>query len=237
MTGRIDVHAHLIPGVDDGCETLEESLACARLMVEAGYTHAFCTPHIWPQWPHNNIEEITRRVGEVQAELDRQGVVLKLLPGGELNLTARIFDIPADRIVTYGMKKKYCLFDLWVDRLPPYFEPGVKYLQALGFQPVLAHPERMTAVQMVPSLADQFSKMGLLLQGNLQCFSDPADAPTRRTAEKFLREGRYFMLGSDTHNPQTMQCRLEGLRIAEQIAGKAAVDQLTRVNPQVLIQP
>src|SRR5687767_13847247 len=181
MTGRIDVHAHLLPDVDDGCRTVDQSVACAQLLVEAGYSHAFCTPHIWPNLPNNNIANITRRVSELQAELDRRGVALRLLPGGELNLTAAIFDTPADRIVTYAMRKKYVLFDLWADVLPAFFEPGVKYLQALGLQPVLAHPERMTAVQKEPELADRFAKMGLLLQGNLQCFSDPASEPTRQT--------------------------------------------------------
>lgn len=215
--------------------SVEESLECARLLVGAGYTHAFCTPHVWPNLPHNSIAEISRRVTELQAELDGRGVALKLMGGGELNLTARIFDTPATEIVSYGMRKKYCLFDLWVETLPPYFEPGVKYLQALGFQPVLAHPERMHAVQMAPELADRFAKLGLLLQGNLHCFSEEPDSPARRTAERLLREGSYFMLGTDTHNPRTMQCRLDGLRIAEQLVGKEAVDRLTRVNPRVLL--
>ena len=51
ITGRIDVHSHLLPGLDDGCVSLDESLACARRLVAEGYTHSFCTPHIWPNLP------------------------------------------------------------------------------------------------------------------------------------------------------------------------------------------
>src|SRR4051794_15107533 len=56
--GRIDVHSHLLPGVDDGCASIEDSIACAARMVAAGYTHSFCTPHVWPDLPHNNAGTI-----------------------------------------------------------------------------------------------------------------------------------------------------------------------------------
>ena len=53
MIGRIDVHSHLLPGVDDGCRDVAESIACARKMVEAGYTHSYCTPHVWERLGNN----------------------------------------------------------------------------------------------------------------------------------------------------------------------------------------
>ena len=73
---------------------------------------------------------------------------------------------------------------------------------------ILAHPERMAAVQNDPKLVDYFSDLGMLLQGNLQCFADPIGAPTRRVAEKLLAEGRYFLLGSDLHNLASLRMRL-----------------------------
>src|SRR4051812_44799917 len=101
--GRIDVHSHLLPQADDGCRTLEESLACARQMVEAGYTHSFCTPHVWPNLPHNTVPEITRRVARLQQALDAGGVALKLMPGGEINLREDTPATAADELVTFGM--------------------------------------------------------------------------------------------------------------------------------------
>src|SRR5438045_7383329 len=92
---------------------------------------------------------------------------------------------------------------------------------------ILAHPERMKAVQVEPELADYLQKLGVLLQGNLQCFSDPAGSATRVTAERYLREGRYFLLGSDLHNLRTLDVRLEGLKRAIGIAGEEAVNTLT----------
>jgi len=102
--GKIDVHAHLLPGVDDGCADCQESIACARVLVEAGYTHAFCTPHVWPDLPHNNVQGIAQSVTNLQTELDRAQVGLQLLCGGEmnlLNLGAGIMPLAKSQIVTY----------------------------------------------------------------------------------------------------------------------------------------
>ena len=70
MQGRIDVHAHLLPGVDDGCADLAESIACGRVLIAAGYSTAFCTPHIWPNLPHNNPPTIAQRTKELQRQYD-----------------------------------------------------------------------------------------------------------------------------------------------------------------------
>ena len=233
--GRIDVHSHLLPGIDDGCSSLEDSLACARLMVEAGYTHVFCTPHIWPNLPDNRPANIVARTLELQGSLDRAGIPLKLLFGGELNLRADLATTPIDQIPTYGMAGKYCLFDIWVDRLPSFFWPTVEWLQAQNLTVVLAHPERMRAVQEEPGLADAFIEAGLLLQGNLQCFADQPYAPTRRTAELFLKHDLYFMLGSDLHNLASLPIRMRGLERVREAAGEQKVWELTRDHPRKLL--
>ena len=237
MTGRIDVHSHLLPGLDDGCRNLDESIACARLLAAAGYTHSFCTPHIWPNLPNNTIANIPRYTAALQSVLDDAGVALRLIPGGELNLRADTPWSQVDNMVSFGMGGKFVLVDLWCEELPPFFLPGIQWLQSQGVKVILAHPERMAAVQRDPDLADAFAELGLLLQGNLQCFSDPVGAPTRRTVERFLLEGRYFVLGSDLHNLSSLPMRLDGLRRAIDLVGDDAVDRLTVTNPRTLLPP
>ena len=238
VTGRIDVHSHLLPGVDDGCRTVAESLQCAKTLVDAGYTHSFCTPHIWPGLPENRIENIVRWTADLQRELDAAGLPLRLMPGGEISLTP---DYPLrtepEQVVTYGMNGTHVLFDLWADRLPVHFRPALRWFQAQGLQPILAHPERMKVVQDEPELAERFAEWGHLLQGNLQCLSDLYAAPTRRVAEQFLLEGRYFMLGCDLHRIETLQARLDGLAVATELAGEDVVRKLTVENPRRLLPP
>jgi len=233
--GRIDVHSHLLPGIDDGCPNVEESLACARRMVEAGYTHSFCTPHIWPNLPENRPGNIIERTAQLQQALDGAAIPLKLIPGGELNLRADLTKVPIDEIPTYGMASKFCLFDIWVDRLPSFFWPTVEWLQGHGLTVILAHPERMRAVQDEPELADAFLQAGLLLQGNLQCFADLPNAPTRRTAELFLRHDLYFMVGSDLHNLNSLPMRLRGLERVKELVSEEKLWELTRNHPRELL--
>lgn len=234
-TGRIDVHSHLLPGVDDGCETIEDSIACARAMVRAGYTHVFCTPHIWPNLTQNTLANIRRWTDALQREIDLRMIRLKVLPGAEIHLTPKYMQTDPKDIVTYALAGKHVIFDLWADRLPEHFEPSVKWFQSLGLTVLLAHPERMRAVQDDPALADYFDQLGMLLQGNLQCFCDPPASPTRRTAELFITSGRYFCLGSDCHGLDSLGTRLPGLDVVRDLAGDDVLDRLTIENPRKLL--
>ena len=81
IVGRIDVHAHLLPGVDDGCKTVADSVDVGRQLAAAGYTHAFCTPHIWPNLSANTVDNIRRWTAQLQRDYDAAGVGLTLLPG------------------------------------------------------------------------------------------------------------------------------------------------------------
>ena len=234
MTGRIDVHSHLLPCVDDGCASLAESLECARRMVAAGYVRSFCTPHYWPNLKTSamTVPQWTR---ELQAAFDAEKIPLRLYPGGEINLRPALTDSDPAHLVSYGMARKYALVDLWADVLPDFFEPQVRWLQSLGMKVILAHPERMRAVQAEPDLADYFNEIGVLMQGNLQCLSDPQGSATRVTVELYLEQGRYFMVGSDLHNLRTLDLRLDGLKRAIELAGDKAIDRLTIENPRKIL--
>lgn len=233
--GRIDVHSHLLPGVDDGCASLEESIECARMLVAAGYSHAFCTPHAWPNLPNQTRQVVPMRTTELQSALITAGVPLLLFPGCELNLHPKVMETPESNIISLGLASRFILVDMWADRLPEWFAPAIQWLQNMGLTVILAHPERMRAVQDQPGLADVFSDMGIMLQGNLQCFGDRPDAHTRIVAEQYLREGRYFVLGSDCHNVKGLNHRLDGLRNAIALAGDEVIDRLTKQNPLQLL--
>ena len=232
---RIDVHSHLLPGVDDGCKSVEESIQCARLLVAAGYSHCFCTPHVCTG--HHNQTRLTvpRWTGELQSALDTAGVPLRVLPGSELNLHPAVMQTPSEQIISMAGAGRFILVDMWAEKLPDWFAPAIRWLQDMTLTVILAHPERMRAVQDAPELADTFAQMGVLLQGNLQCFADRPGADTRRTAERFVSEGRYFLLGSDTHSVDGLKTRLLGLQNAIDFAGEEAIDVLTRQNPRQLL--
>ena len=232
--GRIDVHCHLLPGIDDGCQTVEQSIACARMLESAGYTHVCCTPHVMPMYPHITRGNVVKWVKTLQEELRRGGVGITLIAGGELNLNPGVLRLSREQVIPLALESKYILTDIWCDQIPAFFEKAVRWLQAMDLTVILAHPERCRAVHFQPELADWFNDLGVLLQGNLQCLNDPPDAPTRQVAERYLKNGRYFVLGSDTHNPQGLAVRTSGLRNAIEMVGAQAVDRLTIENAKAI---
>lgn len=211
------------------------------MLVEAGYTHAFCTPHVWPQLPRNNVENIRAGVARLQAEYDARGIPLRLIPGGEINLLwgwPAMGKVPGGQVVTYGMAGKYALFDFWAEELSQCIDcmsPAIKYLQSLGLKLILGHPERIAALYRDPAAVDWFAERGVLLQMNTWCLTDPPGSPVYELAARLLREGRYFAFGTDTHNAASMPNRIRGLTIAEQLVGRDAVDRLTVQNPGLLL--
>ncbi|HUO10523.1 MAG TPA: CpsB/CapC family capsule biosynthesis tyrosine phosphatase [Phycisphaerae bacterium] len=237
-TGRIDVHAHLLPGIDDGCHTLDDSLRCARTYVEHGYSHVCCTPHVWPSLQENTVANIRRRTIALQQELQNAGIPLTLIPGGEINLEwnwPAIREKKTDEIVTYGLSGAYVLFDFWADVMPDFLGPATAHLQSLGLKLIMAHPERIKAIQGDPASTDRFIEQGILLQCNTWCLREPVGTPIRTISERLLRAGKYHLLGTDLHEPATMPPRMEGLRMAIDMIGEEAVSRLTIENPRRLI--
>src|SRR5450432_4166408 len=116
MQGRVDVHSHLLPGVDDGCKNVAESIACARMLVNAGYSHCFCTPHIWPNNLRPTRETISLWTDDLQNKMNDAGVPIQLLPGGELNLNPDVMQTPPPRIISAALANKYILVDMWADK-------------------------------------------------------------------------------------------------------------------------
>lgn len=206
----------------------------ARKMVAVGYTHLFCTPHVWPNLD-NQIDTIAPRVAQLQTALDEAGVPLKLMPGGEMHISSSFCLIKPEELVSYNNKGKYVIFDFWLDQLPPYFDACVDHLKRAGMQPILAHPERIDALQYNPAAIDRVQEAGLLVQCNLECLGDESMTMRRELGERWLKEGRYFMLGSDLHRLDTLDRRLRGLQRAIALVGEAEVDRLTIENPSKLL--
>ena len=242
-TGRIDVHSHLLPGIDDGCPSFQDAAQCARMLVAAGYTHAFCTPHVWPSLPHNDVASIRTAVEQLQRRLDEDQVPLRVLPGGEVNLVwswPALSALKLEQVPTYGMEGRYVLFDFWAERMLDCIEcieSGIAHLQSLGLRLILAHPERVAALHADPGPVYRLNDTGVLLQMNTWCLTDPPASPTYRLAERLLREERYFCFGTDCHNAASMPNRIDGLRVATELVGQEKVDQLTIENPRRLLPP
>jgi protein-tyrosine phosphatase len=230
---RIDVHCHFIPNLDDGCQSLAESLACLRMMAAAGYSRIFCTPHCGAsEFSELTPSEISERVRMLQGHADAAGIPLQLKPGGEVRLSPDLAtDLPEGMVPTFDNAGKYVLADTWETDWPDWAAQAVQWLQRQGPMVIIAHPERMQALRDQPERIDELAALGVLFQGNLGPLGGGDAADVVALSRRYLLEGRYFMVGTDGHRLSHLPVRMAGLRVIEDLLGPEKLEELTVTHP------
>jgi protein-tyrosine phosphatase len=211
--GFIDVHSHLLPGIDDGCALIADSLECIRLLKEAGFVGSICTPHFLPPiYPENLPAFVKERTELLQREIDAAGLDYQLWAGAEVRLdpeTTQWFE-------RYGVPtlagSRYVLVDYFGKTWPEFADEAIAWLIEHGYQPLLAHPERLGLdPDELFDLIDRLTTAGLPLQGNLACFAAAEGLQAAAHAGDWLLGHKYFCIATDLHRPAQWEHRAAGL--------------------------
>lgn len=236
--GMLDLHCHILPGVDDGCCNLLDSLEVVRSWAELGFRGAVCTPHVCTNWyPDNNPARITAWVAALQLEIDAAGIRFDLWPGGEVRLARGTIEWFGEFGVPTSGPGRAVLIDWWGRDWPAYCNSTIDWLLAQGFQPVLAHPERMGLEESeLCEVIDDVTRRGVWLQGNLNSLGGGEGKDAQRRADAWLAAGRYHLLASDTHAPDSVLGRAAGLARVRDQHGQAMVDRLLVDRPREVMQ-
>lgn len=221
------MHSHILPGIDDGCTSVEESLESIRTLKQHGYVGSVCTPHCWPlQYPHITPTHIQAWRDALQDEIDKAGLDYTLWTGGEL----RIYPGAVDWMKAHGVPaladSKHVLCDFWEERWHPWIDATFDWLFEQGYTPILAHPERSPTKVDYDKHLDQLTERGVLLQGNLRCFTGEEGFYPDQNARRYMDEGRYTMLALDMHRTDTLRGRLDGIALASDDYGADRVDEM-----------
>jgi len=236
--GRVDVHCHLLPGIDDGCETMDESLDAIRQLKRAGYIASVCTPHIWPeQFPGIVPPRVEEWTAELQKAIDAAGLDYDVYPGAEVRISDDITRWMEEHGVPALAGSRCVLVDGWFQRFPRWFFEPFEWLMKKGYRPILAHPERM-AVSDLSEWEDHISRlerMGVWLQGNLRCFTGEDGYFADKAVRRLLEQRRYHMLGLDVHHSYDLPFRLDGLTLAESEFGREVVEPLISEAPRAML--
>jgi protein-tyrosine phosphatase len=204
----IDLHSHVLPGLDDGARSLEESVQILMLAAQEGVTAVAATPHVRHDFP-TRPEEMERGVAAVRAELDARGIAIAVLPGGELDyeeLTRRT----SHELSRFGLggNPHYLLVEFpyigWPMRLPA----DVEKLLATGVVPVLAHPERNSAVAERPEALGPMVEAGALVQLTASSITGAFGERVRRVAQALLDRGLAHLIATDIHAPELRRAGL-----------------------------
>lgn len=219
----IDLHTHLLPGIDDGPSSIPDSVEMARVAVEAGIRTVVCTPHVHRAYPENGPARIHERLAELREALAREEVPLEILPGAEISLERlpRLGDGDLAALALGG--GSWLLLEVPFRGWPLGLPQTLYDLEVRGFGVVLAHPERAESVQRSPDRLRDAVGRGALVQVTASSFTGEHGAAARRTAVGLLRQGLVTILASDAHSASWRPPELrEGLAAA---AAEAEVDE------------
>lgn len=197
----IDIHTHILPGIDDGPRDTIGSVGLADVAVASGTTILAATPHVRPDHPRVQPAEIAARVADVNELLGHHHMPLRVVPGGEVDLRHGLELSEGDlRQVTLGGSGRYLLVETPYRDAGPELEPMLAELAGRGFTLVLAHPELNAGLQRAPERIGALAADGVLIQITARSFTAGRRAPERRLAATALEQRWVSVIASDSHS-------------------------------------
>ncbi|HEU4449406.1 MAG TPA: CpsB/CapC family capsule biosynthesis tyrosine phosphatase [Gaiellaceae bacterium] len=228
----IDLHSHILPGLDDGSRTVEDARALALRAAREGVTAIAATPHVRSDYP-TRPEEMERGVTRLREDFVEQGIVVEVLPGGELDLgmLATLADEELRRF-TLAQSGRYLLLEFPYSGWPPALEQTLYGLGLRGFVGVLAHPERNRVVQASPDRLAEAVRLGALVQLTAASLDGRIGRSAEKAAERLLDLGLAHVLASDAHTPEIREA---GLAPAAEAVGDEALARFLTVEAPTAI--
>lgn len=234
----IDIHSHILPGLDDGSETMEETLGIVRQLHKTGFKTLIATPHVIEGRDFLNPSEILETTERVRERVAEAKIPVEILPGAENYIFPDLAKwVQAGKLLTLGNAGKYILVEFPMLEIPNYTDQVFFELQVLGITPILAHPERNKGLAEEPERILEWAKKGILFQLNLRSLSGHYGPLAKQLAEILLRNNLIHVIGSDSHRvSRSGSTYSEGLRNIKEIVGGERYLELTQKNPQMIVR-
>ena len=196
---HVDIHSHLIPGIDDGAKTFEETLKLAKALQSFGISQFITTPHIIQHVWNNTAEQIKAKEIETNKELEKHQITVPFRAAAEYMLDDNFMQLfQSEQLLT--LKKNYVLIEMSYINAPIQLYAFLFDLQVAGYIPVLAHPERYLFYHNNFEEYLKLKKAGCLFQLNLLSVVGYYGNEIAKIAEKLLQKGMYDFVGSDVHH-------------------------------------
>jgi protein-tyrosine phosphatase len=233
--GWVDIHCHLVPGIDDGARDEADALAMARLAVAEGTATVICTPHQLGNYRHNQGNNILRRVQALQELLNTHQIPLVVLPGADVRIEGDMTQLlGSGEVLTLGDHGRHVLLELPHDIYLP-LEPVLEVLRNQGITGILSHPERNRGLLRQPRLIEPLVEAGCLMQVTTGSLTGSFGPECQQLAESMVARGRVHFLATDAHgsNRRRPLFRAAVARAIE-LAGESAAMAMCRDNPRLV---
>lgn len=232
----IDLHTHILPGIDDGARSLEVSLQMARIAVQDGTTVMACTPHIYPGLYMNDSAGIHHARDRLQEELNAAGIALRLVVGADAHLVPELMSgLKSGRVPTLN-GSRYFLLEPSHHVAPPMFEDSVFQFMAAGYVPVITHPERLVWIEQHYSTFVTLARRGAWLQLTAGALVGKFGKRARHWSERLLDDGVIHIVASDAHTTSVRSPLMsDAVPLLENIVGAQETRRMLYERPQAIL--
>lgn len=233
----IDLHSHLLPGLDDGSPDIETSLAMAKMAVEDGTRLIACTPHRTPGLYDTTAEQIRRSVSEFRAQLKAADIPLTICGGSDVHVCPELPELLAEEPDYRLAKSDYFLFEPPHQFLPPRLIELAERVRSAGFRPILTHPERLRWVRRHYDTFEGLIRAGCLVQVTAGSLEGRFGREAKELSWRMLQEGRIDIIASDAHNLTSRPPRLSAAAaLIGEALGEAESWRMTVERPAAILK-
>lgn len=232
----IDLHCHILPGIDDGAQTVTDSLVMAQKAIEEGIHTIVATPHHQNGKYINERTSIIHQVKQLNDELQKHNIPLTILPGQEVRLYGDLLeDYEAGKIVTLNETNKYIFIEFPSNHVPRYAEQLFYELRVKGMIPIIVHPERNAELIERPDKLYNLVNKGALTQVTAGSLLGKFGKKIKKFSLQLVEHNLTHMIASDAHNTTSRGFHLaESYELIEKEFGVSVLNDL-RENPYLII--
>lgn len=233
----IDLHCHILPGIDDGASEIAVSLQMAKAAVDQGIGIVACTPHILPGLYHNSGPAIRQATIELQEVLDREGIPLRLVAGADVHMCPDfVAGLRAGSLLSLA-DSRYVLVEPPHHSVPPRLEDFFFKLAVAGYVPILTHPERLSWIASRYAAIKRLVRAGTWMQITAGSFAGAFGRNALYWAQRMLDEGCVHLIASDAHDAERRPPDLaRGRECVARRVGAEEAQRLVLTRPMAILK-
>ena len=233
----IDFHSHIIPEIDDGSRSIEDTMLLIKEAKKAGFSKIISTSH-YVSNQYEFDEESRRKFLElIKMGANNLGIDIEIFLGSEIYASYDMVELLKEHKASTINDTKYVLFELPMQNELPNLKNIIYDLMGNGYRPIIAHPERYSYVKEDPNWLIQYIEIGVLFQSNYASIIGLYGKEAQKTVKQLLKNNMIHFLGSDVHRPETIYAKMpEIMKKLRKILDRGQLNKLTRTNAELVLE-
>lgn len=233
----IDFHSHIVYRVDDGAETIEDSIRILKLAESAGFEKIILTPHYMQDYYEIQKDEIKQRIELIKEKCKEENINVSLYQANEIYITNHMSELLQEGIASSINNSKYVLFELPMNEEPANLLEVIYSLLENEKTPIIAHPERYTYIQKEPNKLLDLIENGVLFQTNYGSILGQYGKEIQKTANLLLEHNFIHFLGSDVHKTGNIYGHIDEIKKQlRKIISEEKIEELTQKNIEKVLK-